>query len=155
MPQPAGRPPSPALHKEHYRRSGERQSADGCAIATAPTAAGSRPLRGRELRTCVVCRLEQNPQEAPPGVPVSVVLGQVAFDLGDRFTEDVQAVPEFVELLTRHDELVLAKAELVGPAARFVVALAASPLAVLAWAPGAFGLGEAAAAPPAAQSPPG
>ena len=100
----------------------------------------------------MLCRLEQDRQEAALGVPVLGVVGEVAFDLGDGVAEDVQAVPEFVEFVTSDDELVFAEAELVGPAACLVVALAARALAVLAGAPGAFALGEPAATPPAAES---
>ena len=71
------------------------------------------------------------------------------FDVFDGFGQDVEPVPELVELLPGHDQLVFAEAQLGGPAAGFVVALAAGTLAVLAGPAGAGGGLERAAAPSA------
>jgi len=106
-------------------------------------------LPGPELRTRLLGGLEQDLKESPHRVAVAVVVSQVVFDLGDGVAEDVQAIPELIELVTSHDELVLAETELVGASTRLVAALATGSLAVLAGTPDAFGLGEPAATPPA------
>jgi hypothetical protein len=105
---------------------------------------------GPKRHTGVLGGLEQGVQE-PSGV--GGIVGQVAFDLGDGVAEDGQAIPEFVEFVTGHDELVLAETELVGAAARLVVALAAGALAILPRPSGARGSREPAATPPAPECP--
>ena len=80
---------------------------------------------------------------------VGFVIGEVLLDVFEGFGQHVQAVPELVELLAGHDELVFAEAQLRGPLAGFVVALAAGAFAVLAGASGAGGGLEGATAPSA------
>jgi len=95
---------------------------------------------------------QQDVQQAPSVVLVAVAVSEVTFDVGGDLAEDVQAIPERIEFVTGHDELVFAEPELGGAASRFVVPLATGALAVLAGPSGAFGFREPAATPPAPQA---
>jgi hypothetical protein len=74
------------------------------------------------------CRVQQDVQEA--AFVVGVVVGEILLDVFEGLGEHEQAVLELVELLAGHDQLVFAEAQLGGPLAGLVVALAAGPPAV-------------------------
>src|SRR5467141_166462 len=119
--------------------------------------AASRPLLSTpRAGSCSLGRLfggvEEDVQEA--AFVVGGVVGEVVLDVLDGFGQLEQPVPELVELLAGHDQLVLAEAELTGSAAGLVVALTAGTPAVQAGTPGA-GCGLVrAATPPASRGRP-
>jgi hypothetical protein len=93
------------------------------------------------------CGVEQDVQVS--AFVVGFVVGEILLDVFEGFGQQVQAVPELVELVAGHDELVFAETQLRGPLTGFVVALAAGAFAVLARPSGA-GVGlEGATAPSA------
>jgi hypothetical protein len=93
--------------------------------------------------------LEQ-PLEAPTQLRRVVArLDDVPLDVLDGGLEDVQGIPQRIELVPGHDELRLAEAELLGPTTGLVVALAARTAAVLRRSTRAAGHHECPTAPPA------
>jgi hypothetical protein len=76
--------------------------------------------------------------------------GQVAFDILDGTRQDVQVVPKGIERRSRHDQLVLADAELFGSPTGLEVPL---PTGLLAEAPGPPGSSRDRYGPPTPRAP--
>jgi len=96
---------------------------------------------------CLLDGVDQGVQVA--AFVVGFVVGEILLDVFERLGEHIHAIPELVELGAGDDELVVAEAQLGGPAAGFVVALPAGSFAVLAGTAGSGRLLVRAPAPAA------